>query len=209
MKKPYLILLSLFICFALHSQEEFRKSKFSIGVKGGGNISDKFDDESWGAKIRYRAGLNIDYSVGDYYFIRTGANYNQKGSTYRDNGRKFDYKYEYITVPIGLGLFIPLDDGLNISFIFSGYADLGLSMDSKIKENGQKTLSSDSWEASNLKKNDLGVSVEGELAYKRILFNIGFERGLKNISLKQDAIGFSKWNNSCLYVTVGYRFIFK
>jgi len=208
MKKTYLIFLSLFISFTLHSQEEFSKAKFSIGVKGGLNLSDKFDDKPWNSKIRYRTGLNIDYSIGDYLFLRTGANYNQKGSTYRNNDIKNYYKFEYITVPIGIGLFIPLDDGLNISFIFSGYTDLGLSIESRLKESGHETLSSDSWEASNLKKNDLGVSLEGEFAYRQILLNVGFERGLRNISLKRDNM-FSKWNNGCLYLTLGYRFIFK
>ena len=209
MKKSHLIFLFLFICFTLHSQEEFSKSKFSIGVKGGLNISDKFDDKPWSSKIRYRTGLNIDYSIGDYVFLRTGANYNQKGSTYHNNDMKLYYKLDYITIPIGLGLFIPLEEGVNISFIFSGYADLGLSVKYKVKENGHEILSSESCEASNLKKNDMGFSVEGEFAYKQILFNIGFERGLKNISLKRDNAGFSKWNNSCLYATLGYRFIFK
>lgn len=208
MKKSYLILLLSFICLALHSQEEFSKSKFSIGVKGGLNLSDKFDDASWSPKVRYRAGLNIDYSFGDYFFIRSGASYNQKGSTY-DNDKKIYNKFEYVTVPLGIGLFVPLKDGLNLSFIFSGYMDLGLSVESKVKENGQETLSSNSWEASNLKKNDMGVSVEGELAYRQILFNIGFERGLKNIALSRDDARFSKWSNSCLYLTVGYRFILK
>lgn len=209
MKKKCLTILLLTICLYLHSQEEFSKSKFSIGIKGGLNLSDKFDDKSWDPKIRYRAGLSIDYAIGDYFFLRTGANYNQKGSTYKNNDSKLYHKLEYITVPIGLGLFIPLNDGINISFIFSGYTDLGLSIKSQLKENGQESYSSNSWEMSNLKKNDLGVSIEGEFAYRQILFNLGFERGLRNISLKQEDGMFSKWNNSCLYLTLGYRFIIK
>ncbi|GAB6009681.1 outer membrane beta-barrel protein [Dysgonomonas reticulitermitis] len=189
--------------------EEFEKSKVSIGIKSGFNLTDKKGDKNWDSKFGFRLGMHADYVISDFLFLRTGATYSQKGAEYKNDFKKLDYNIQYLTIPVGIGVFIPFSEKLNLSLIFSGYTDIGLFVDSKVKENQQEIFFSSSWNASNLKQTDIGVSVDAELSYNQILFNVGYERGLKNISLKQNNNLFRKWNSDCLYLTVGYKFLIK
>ncbi|MDU1891354.1 MAG: porin family protein [Dysgonomonas sp.] len=208
MKKVLWAVLLLMLSVNVFSQEEFAKSKFTVGVKGGLNISDKFDDEPWGSKLRFRMGANVDYSVGEFVFFRTGATYSQKGSTYNNTGKKLSYDLDYLTIPLGLGVFIPIDNGVNISLIFSGYSDIGVSIKSQLKEDNVEVYSSSSWDASGMKRMDFGISAELELSYKQALLCIGYDRGYRNISTGGEYSNlFNKWNNNCLYVSLGYKFL--
>lgn len=195
--------LFLFSC-SLFSQD--KKDKLSISLSGGLNISDKFDDKPWGAQFKYRGGISLDYAIHEYMFIRTGAAYSQKGSTYKKDIYKCEYDLEYLTIPLGLGLFVPVSDNLNLSAVISFYVDMGMNIKAKGYQDGVLYAESKSWYESNLKKNDFGVAVNGELGYKNIFVGVGLERGYGRLSEKIPGSVFSKWYNTCMNVTLGYRF---
>ncbi len=203
-KTIYLFLFLFLSSCSLFSQD--KKDKLSISLGGGLNISDKFDDKPWNAQFKYRGGLNIDYAIHEYLFIRTGATYSQKGSTYKKDAYKWEYDLEYLTIPLGLGLFVPVDDNLNISAVISFYVDMGMGIKTQGYQNGALYSESKSWYDSNLKKNDFGVAVTGELGYKNIFVGVGLERGYGRLSEKLPDGVFSKWYNTCMNVTLGCRF---
>ena len=146
MKK--LILLAL-VCLATMAEAQNQKGSFSIKPMAGINIStfgSPIIEDMYHAKVRFTAGVEVEYGVNDWLGLSLGLMYSQQGAKVDGDIsliqplKNGDYLYsksqldgylhvDYLNIPVMARVYIPSLRGLSIS----AGVQVGLLVNDKMK----------------------------------------------------------------------------
>ncbi len=223
------IFVILAIAFFSVVNANSQESQFSLGVKGGVNLSN-VDNENFNtdAKVGYKFSVVAEYGLPQNFFLRSGLDFNSKGFKLDmvlegDNNKdglfgdyqttKSSWNEVYLQLPIVLGYKISVTDEFKINFVAGGYLSYGVGgkITGKVEgflvtPSGEKgyynrEINENVFADNVLKRFDAGLTGGVGAEYKSITFDLGYEYGLCNIYQGSNSI-----NNRNAFFTVGYKF---
>lgn len=196
------------------SNNDDDENQWAIGIQGGLNISNKHNDNKWGSKTGFQAGVFIDYTLYEFLFVRSGLKYTTKGANYTStqnsssivNTNELNLTKEkvninrqvgYLHAPLSLGVSIQVTDNFVFNIIAGAYLEYGIAFKSTTttkqqlinRETGVREETSDKRSSTNqsdtfLKKGDFGASFAMEGEYKQFVIGMEYERGFRNVRIK-------------------------
>lgn len=234
MKRIFLIAILSYSCITNASE----KGKVSVGIKFSPSMAfsrvspPSFNDittatnyqyEAVGAKLRFAAGVTVDYMIDEYYGISTGLNFILNGSGYRVNKNNAGfvdniYSIQYIQLPLLFKLQTgEIIDNMRVFFKTGASVDLLIGAQINGKKSTQNTagITENSTDKINLLHSSLIFSPGVELSWKagiKFVFGITYSRGItnvdksaNNIDTKVNNLSFDM-NNDFISLDLGVKF---
>lgn len=231
MKNLIFVGILLFVSLDLSGQT----SPFRFGVKVGYNLSNATVNDATGTNSRngYHLGGIFEYSLSENFLIQSGLHFSTKGSeVYQLN--KSDYipspiddthtfNESYITLPVYAAYKLNVTSDFRIIFGVGPYFGYGVGGITKQKLNSGswsdgvtevkwKTFGNDVFDKSRdwlhgttLERFDIGVGGNIDFEYHKFILGMGYEKGLRNLAVQENAPGLSYKNNT-FQISIGYKF---
>lgn len=185
-------------------------AQMNLGIKGGVNMSNFYGDElnDKNAKIGFHIGLSADYDFAYNSAIQTGLFFTTKG--FKAENVDLDAEYTenlmYLQLPVHYAYKLDVSPGTRIVFHAGPYAAYGVGGSRKASVGNI----SGEWDVDKIfgdgnrqyKPFDAGLGLGVGLDLGQIIFDLGWDMGLLNIS--NSSSGDIKNQNA--YLSVGYKF---
>ena len=197
MKTIKAILLAIAVMVSIGASAQL---PFSIGIKGGANLSNLSGDlKDTSSRGGFNAGLFARLSIPmTGFYVASGAEITTKGAKYKDEGLEIKANPMYLQIPLHVGYKISLIPTTRLLIHAGPYWAYGLS--GKVKAEGEKI---DFFSDDFCKKNDFGLGVGLGAEFWKFGVDVGYDFGLTNISQNSDF----KVNNRNAYLSFSYRFM--
>ena len=188
-------------------------AQVNLGIKGGVNMSNFYGDElnDKNAKIGFHIGLAADYEFMYNSAIQTGLFFTTKGAKYQGSlgsvSGEISVNPMYLQLPVHYAYKLDVSPGTRIVFHAGPYAAYGVGGKTKFKvfagsasteRDGENVFGKDKL----LKPFDAGLGLGVGAEFGQILFDLGWDMGLVNIS----NVSNGKTKNQNAYLSVGYKF---
>lgn len=195
MKKIILTILAVFTLITVNAQ---------FGAKAGINLA-KFsgDIDATSSIIGFQVGVFYEYKVSDQFSLQPEIYYSTQGSEDDDADDldlDFDYKVNYLNIPIMAKYYLSADGGFN----FQAGPQFGLLLSGTSNQTGS---TSETDIKDDLKSLYIGVNFG--LGYKfsnGLLFDARYNLGLSDIADERASGDDSKVTNTVINFTIGYAF---
>lgn len=185
--------------------------QLNLGVKGGVNMSNFYDDEldDKNMKIGFHIGLAADYEFMYNHAIQTGLFFTTKGSKYTASigsvSAEATVNPMYLQLPVHYAYKIDVSPGTRVVLHAGPYAAYGVGGKTKFKGSlGENTVETDGENVFGddklLKPFDAGLGLGVGVELGQIIFDLGWDMGLVNVANS----GTAKTQNA--YLSVGYKF---
>lgn len=185
-------------------------AQMNLGIKGGVNMSNFYGDElnDKNAKIGFHIGLSADYDFAYNSAIQTGLFFTTKG--FKAENVDLDAEYTenlmYLQLPVHYAYKLDVSPGTRIVFHAGPYVAYGVGGSRKASVGNI----SGEWDVDKIfgdgnrqyKPFDAGLGLGVGLDLGQIIFDLGWDMGLLNIS--NSSSGDIKNQNA--YLSVGYKF---
>ncbi|WP_298647047.1 porin family protein [uncultured Proteiniphilum sp.] len=182
----------------------------NLGVKGGVNMSNFYGDEldDKNVKIGFHVGLAADYEFMYNSAIQTGLFFTTKG--FKTENVDLDAEYTenlmYLQLPVHYAYKLDVSPGTRIVFHAGPYAAYGVGGSRKASVGNI----SGEWDVDKIfgdgnrqyKPFDAGLGLGVGAEFGQIIFDLGWDVGLVNISNVSDG----NIKNQNAYLSVGYNF---
>ncbi|RNC63516.1 porin family protein [Proteiniphilum sp. X52] len=188
-------------------------AQVNLGIKGGVNMSNFYGDElnDKNAKIGFHIGLAADYEFMYNSAIQTGLFFTTKGAKYQGSlgsvSGEISVNPMYLQLPVHYAYKLDVSPGTRIVFHAGPYAAYGVGGKTKFKvsagsgsaeRDGENVFGKDKL----LKPFDAGLGLGVGAEFGQILFDLGWDMGLVNIS----NVSNGNIKNQNAYLSVGYKF---
>lgn len=222
MKKLRLSLVITFVALAAVVSAQ----SASLSIKGGLNMSNYYGDDMHDKSLKpgFHIGVGAELEFMENIAVQTGLFFSSKGAKYQYrspnqiiNDVDFNITANYIQLPIHLAYKIDVTPGTKIVFHAGPYIAYGVGgkrkIDSQFTEDLKpifgdmevNTFDSD-W---GLKPFDLGIGIGVGAEFDKLIVDLGWDMGLKDIS-RGLTIGQTSYSqnirNQNAYLSVGYKF---
>jgi len=170
-------------------------AQFSIGVKGGLNVSSiqEFEPYSLDEKAGVHAGIMAQYMFNKNIGLESGLYYSMMGGKekekdYDNPNRIDDYKASanpsYLQMPLYAIYKFNLSEDLRLYPSLGVYFGYGLNgkIDVKGIENGNDITKKEDFFNDDNNRLDIGAGVGLNLQYKKVVFGLGYEQGFMRIN---------------------------
>lgn len=142
-------------------------------------------------------GLLARYQVNDWFALKSGVFYIQKGRKIDDSDQT--YRFDYLELPVKAEFSAPVQSGKETKIFFAAGPYLATRIKAELEENGQTTdLKNET------KKSDTGVSLEFgfqfPVAKQKLQIGFNYDMGLTKIYNNDDL------RNKNLSLNVGFLF---
>jgi hypothetical protein len=212
MMKTKILVLATFCLFTIAAN-----AQFSIGVKGGLNVSSIEDlgPYSLDAKAGFHAGIMTQYMFNKNLGLESGLYYSLMGGKetekdYDRPNRIDDYKASanpsYLQMPLYAIYKVELAENLSVYPSLGLYFGYGLNgkIDVKGIENGNDVTMRDDFFNDNNNRFDMGAGVGFNVQYKKAVFGLGYEHGFMKINKKDYPFDDDNSYNSNIKLSVGF-----
>ncbi len=214
--KTIFAVAALFFTTAFTNDAKAQDSE--VGIKGGANFSNFFNDEvdDQNLRIGFQGGLFFKAALTDFFAIQPEVLYTQKGSTtkydkFLTGEGDITQKLDYIEVPI----LAVINLGENLNVHAGPY--LAYLMNASIENNNENNVFDGIEELNegDYERLDFGLAVGVGFEFEVIRFGIRYDYGLKNVGKDQDftlngskvssdILKNSKNSTASLYVGIGF-----
>ena len=222
MRQLILLFALCFVTIGAYSQDK----PFSFGIKAGANLSNMDVEHSdTKAKVGYQFGFVGEINLPNSFFLQGNLLLTSKGfktdrsgvcdinyDGYEDEATvKMSWNALYLKLPVMIGYKINVTDNLKINFSAGPHIAYGIGgkittkVDARLKyQSGDEIVKdkdkTDTFSDTSLKRFDAGLTGIVAVECNRLVFNIGYDYGLANISQGSNSI-----HNRNAFVTLGYR----
>mgnify|MGYP000035059160 FL=1 len=165
-----------------------------------------------GLKIHpgFRAGLAVEIGVASGVYIAPGITFRQEGNkqelTSNQKTETVSNTLNYISVPVTLGIRIPLSEGLAVSAEFGPTFSYGVSSSVRTLAGIKGGIKSayDAFKEKQYNRFDMGINASAALEFSKVYVRLGTDLGMVN-SFKEATDKLSSKNTS-FFLGLGYRF---
>lgn len=165
-----------------------------------------------GLKIHpgFRAGLAVEIGIASGIYIAPGITFRQEGNkqevTTNKKTETVSNTLNYISVPVTLGIRIPLSEGLAVSAEFGPTFSYGVSSSVRTLAGIKGGIKSayDAFKEKQYNRFDMGINASAALEFSKIYVRLGTDLGMVN-SFKEATDKLSSKNTS-FFLGLGYRF---
>ena len=165
-----------------------------------------------GLKIHpgFRAGLAVEIGVASGVYIAPGITFRQEGNkqevTTNQKTETVSNTLNYISVPVTLGIRIPLSEGLAVSAEFGPTFSYGVSSSVRTLAGIKGGIKSayDAFKEKQYNRFDMGINASAALEFSKVYVRLGTDLGMVN-SFKEATDKLSSKNTS-FFLGLGYRF---
>jgi opacity protein-like surface antigen len=172
----------------------------------GGDDADALDPES---RTGFLAGGFAEYRLSQYFSLRPEISYSQQGWEYKEQGAKFEWKQDYLQIPVLLKAAANLKGQPKLHPV--GYLGpaVGFQTRCKVKVSAQGQSAEDDCEdlfgffQLDIKKTDFGMLFGGGLEYDRVSLTVRYLLGLTSLD---DSGSDADIKNRVVTVLAGFRF---
>jgi len=192
-------------------------AQFSIGVKGGLNVSsiEDFGPYSLDAKAGVHAGIMTQYMFNKNWGLESGLYYSLMGGKenekdYDNPNRIDDYKASanpsYLQMPLYAIYKFELAENLSLYPSLGVYLGYGLNgkIDIKGIDNGVDVTMKDDFFNDSNNRFDMGAGVGLNVQYRKVVFGLGYEQGFMKINKHDYPYDDENAYNSNLKLSVGF-----
>ena len=195
----------------------------ALHLKGGLNMSNFYGRNLSGKDVKpgYHAGLALDLEFADDISLQTGLYFTSKGSEYTANipsgvgNVEYSVTANYIQFPMHLAYKMDVTPGTRLFFHAGPYMAYGIggkrTIETEYSDNPDDILGKQEINTFDkhhgYKRFDYGVGIGVGAEFGRIMIDLGWDMGLKNIAKKIPEIQVYKPNkkNHSAYLSIGYR----
>ena len=194
-------------------------AQFSVGVKGGLNVSsiEEYGTYSLDSRVGFHGGLMLQYMFTDNWGLESGLYYSlmggkEKEKDYDHQDRIDDYTASanpsYLQLPLYAIYKFNVAPELYLYPALGAYFGYGLSgkLDVKGKENGVDITAKGDFFNDATNKLDMGVGAGLNLQYKKFVVGLGYEHGLLKINKHDFPYEEENAYNSNVKLSVGVLF---
>ena len=165
-----------------------------------------------GLKIHrgFRAGLAVEIGIASGIYIAPGITFRQEGNkqevTTNQKTETVSNTLNYISVPVTLGIRIPLSEGLAVSAEFGPTFSYGVSSSVRTLAGIKGGIKSayDAFKEKQYNRFDMGINASAAIEFSKIYVRLGTDLGMVN-SFKEATDKLSSKNTS-FFLGLGYRF---
>ena len=165
-----------------------------------------------GLKIHpgFRAGLAVEIGIASGIYIAPGITFRQEGNkqevTTNQKTETVSNTLNYISVPVTLGIRIPLSEGLAVSAEFGPTFSYGVSSSVRTLAGIKGGIKSayDAFKEKQYNRFDMGINASAAIDFSKIYVRLGTDLGMVN-SFKEATDKLSSKNTS-FFLGLGYRF---
>ena len=165
-----------------------------------------------GLKIHpgFRAGLAVEIGVASGVYIAPGITFRQEGNkqelTTNQKTETVSNTLNYISVPVTLGIRIPLSEGLAVSAEFGPTFSYGVSSSVRTLAGIQGGIKAayDAFKEKQYNRFDMSINASAAIEFSKIYVRLGTDLGMVN-SFKEATDKLSSKNTS-FFLGLGYRF---
>ena len=165
-----------------------------------------------GLKIHpgFRAGLAVEIGIASGIYIAPGITFRQEGNkqevTTNQKTETVANTLNYGSVPVTLGIRIPLSEGLAVSAEFGPTFSYGVSSSVRTLAGikGGITAAYDAFKEKQYNRFDMGINASAALEFSKVYVRLGTDLGMVN-SFKEATDKLSSKNTS-FFLGLGYRF---
>ena len=165
-----------------------------------------------GLKIHpgFRAGLAVEIGIASGIYIAPGITFRQEGNkqelTSNQKTETVSNTLNYISVPVTLGIRIPLSEGLAVSAEFGPTFSYGVSSSVRTLAGIKGGIKSayDAFKEKQYNRFDMGINASAALEFSKVYVRLGTDLGMVN-SFKEATDKLSSKNTS-FFLGLGYRF---
>mgnify|MGYP002754298614 FL=1 len=165
-----------------------------------------------GLKIHpgFRAGLAVEIGIASGIYIAPGITFRQEGNkqevTTNQKTETVSNTLNYISVPVTLGIRIPLSEGLAVSAEFGPTFSYGVSSSVRTLAGIKGGIKSayDAFKEKQYNRFDMGINASAALEFSKVYVRLGTDLGMVN-SFKEATDKLSSKNTS-FFLGLGYRF---
>ena len=165
-----------------------------------------------GLKIHpgFRAGLAVEIGIASGVYIAPGITFRQEGNkqelTSNQKTETVSNTLNYISVPVTLGVRIPLSEGLAVSAEFGPTFSYGVSSSVRTLAGIKGGIKSayDAFKEKQYNRFDMSINASAALEFSKIYVRLGTDLGMVN-SFKEATDKLSSKNTS-FFLGLGYRF---
>ena len=201
MKKLKLTLIIVMIAIAGAAS-----AQVSLGIKGGVNMSNFWGDELThkNAKVGFNAGIAADYAFLPDMSIQSGLFFTTKGFKYDSDILDYTQNLMYLQIPVHYAYKVTVTPGTRIVFHGGPYVAYGVGGKTDVKVGTLNLPNSDVFGdgVAQYKRFDAGLGLGVGAEFGPILFDLGWDMGLVNISRASNG----DVKNQNAYLSVGYMF---
>ena len=165
-----------------------------------------------GLKIHpgFRAGLAVEIGIASGIYIAPGITFRQEGNkqevTTNQKTETVSNTLNYVSVPVTLGIRIPLSEGLAVSAEFGPTFSYGVSSSVRTLAGikGGIKAAYDAFKEKQYNRFDMGINASAALEFSKVYVRLGTDLGMVN-SFKEATDKLSSKNTS-FFLGLGYRF---
>lgn len=230
LRNLFFVGLLLFAASNLSAQTLSPRFKIKVGF----NLSNAAVNDARGtdSKAGYHIGGTFEYPLSEKFLIQSGLLFSSKGSKVHVlNGSQYipsppddthTFNESYLMLPLYGAYKFDVTNDFNIIFGVGPYLGYGIGGKTKQK------LNSGSWSdgitevewgtfgngvydenrnwlrGTTLKRLDIGVGANIDFEYRKFILSVGYEQGLRNIAVQENAPGLSYTNNT-VQISIGYK----
>lgn len=158
----------------------------------------------------FRAGLAAEIGIASGIYIAPGITFRQEGNkqevTTNQKTETVSNTLNYISVPVTLGIRIPLSEGLAVSAEFGPTFSYGVSSSVRTLAGIKGGIKSayDAFKEKQYNRFDMGINASAALEFSKVYVRLGTDLGMVN-SFKEATDKLSSKNTS-FFLGLGYRF---
>ena len=212
--KTKMLVLATFCLFAVAVN-----AQFSIGVKGGLNVSsiEEYGSYSLDSKAGFHGGLMTQYMFNSNWGLESGLYYSLMGGKEKEKDYDYlepidDYKASanpaYLQMPlyaiykfnVGQNLYLYPSLGLYLGYGLNGKFDV------KGVDNGEPIDEKRDFFNDETNRFDMGVGAGINLQYERVIFGLAYEHGLLKINKHDFRYEDENAFNANLKLSIGFLF---
>lgn len=206
-----------FAAIALVATSFAAQAQINPRIEVAGNIArttltDAKGDNVTGLKIHpgFRAGVAVEIGIASGVYIAPGLVFRQEGNkeegTVSGTTKTLSNTLNYVSLPVDLGIRIPLSEGLAVSAEFGPTFSYGVSSSFEsvalVKSNLKETY--DAFKEKRYNRFDMSINASAAVEFSKFYVRLGTDLGVVN-NLKEAVQKASSKNNS-FFLGLGYRF---
>lgn len=195
--------LRLTFIVAMLSVITVASAQVRLGVKGGVNASNLNGQDNNKAKIGFNVGVLADYDFAPNVGLQSGLFATTKGFKYKENSLEYTDNLVYVQLPVHIAFKVDVTPGTKVFLHGGPYFAYGVG--------GKRSLAVGSFEGSSdkvfgdgtfqYKSFDAGLGIGAGIELGQLLFDLGWDMGLVDISNSSKSI-----KNQNAYLSVGFKF---
>jgi hypothetical protein len=193
--KTGLLLLLILISAQAYSQIEIGP-QIGMSASTQSDLGNIWNDDNLCCGLH--AGLLARYQTNDWFALKSGLFFNQKGSKLTDVDEK--YRINYLELPLKAEFSAPVQTGKPSRIFFAAGPYLSTRLKAELETNGTKTDLKDLTNAF-----DSGIAIElgfqFPIAKKKLLFSLNYDMGLTKVYQNQNDL-----RNKNLSFNLGFLF---